>query len=120
MGTNSFIFILLPPNLRFLLGPGPPSDFRALGGRGLQEFLAIIYLILVSKVYYCPKSHRFGCHYNNETSEIGAKKAKFWTPVGPWNWGEPLRWHKLLGPARVTEIQDDRSCMLTRTRFLGS
>ena len=35
----------------------------------------------------------------------------------PWNWGEPLGWHKLLGHAWVTEIQDDRSRMLPRTPF---
>jgi hypothetical protein len=34
--------------------------------------------------------------------------------------GEPLRWHKRLGHAWVTEIQDDRSCTLPRTPFRDS
>jgi len=43
-----------------------------------------------------------------------------WRPYSdPWNWGEPLGSHKLLGHAWVTEIQDDRSCMLPRTPFVA-
>ena len=41
-----------------------------------------------------------------------------WRPYrDPWNWDEPLRRHRLLGHAWVTEIQDDHSCMLARSPF---
>jgi hypothetical protein len=52
------------------------------------------------------------------------KKVKFWTPVGPWNWGEPLDGTNYWGTLGSPKIQDARSVntrallsVLTRTNL---